>query len=289
MHIPDGILPAQVSAVGYAIAAPLIGYSLRRIERQSYQHPVGVAQTIPKAALLTATFFVASSIYLPGPPPLGTVHFLMNGLLGAILGYYAIPAIVIGLLFQALLLGHGGLTTLGLNTLLLGIPALLAHHLFQGRHWLIRKLGSGHKITHQMLHGIFGGLAGFVGVMGAALLFFALVILTIPADINAATEQAAISLMTLVNLPLAIIEGVFTGSFVVFILRTKPELLDMPTGQRSHPTRGRSPQTPQTDPASPASLEKPLPSSANGRPLEPAGGKGGAPVTHRTGLHEDSI
>ncbi|MEM9213604.1 MAG: cobalt transporter CbiM [Cyanobacteria bacterium P01_F01_bin.150] len=239
MHIPDGILPAQVSVVGYAIAVPLIGYSLRRIELQSRRHPAGVSRTIPKAALLTATFFVASSLYLPGPPPLGTIHFLMNGLLGVVLGYYAIPAIVSGLLFQALLLGHGGLTTLGLNTLLLGVPALLAHHLFESRHWLIPKMTAGGRVPTRMLHGLFGGVAGFVGVMGAALLFFALVISTIPADINAATEQAAISLMTLVNLPLAIIEGLFTGSFVVFILRTKPELLDSPgdrtRGQSSHP------------------------------------------------------
>ena len=231
MHIPDGILPAQVSAFGYAIAAPLIGYSLRRIERQSRQFPAGVARTIPKAALLTATFFVSSSIYLPGPPPLGTIHLLMNGLLGAVLGYYAIPAIVIGLLFQALLLGHGGLTTLGLNTLLLGIPALLAHHLFQWRHWVIPKVSHRGKITTQMLHGLFGGLAGFVGVMGSAVLFFALVIATIPADINSTIEQAAISLMILVNLPLAVVEGLFTGSFVVFILRTKPELLEASVGQ----------------------------------------------------------
>lgn len=272
MHIPDGILPAQVSAVGYAIAAPLIGYSLRRIEHQSHQHPAGVARTLPKAALLTATFFVASSLYLPAPPPLGTLHLLMNGLLGAVLGYYAIPAIVIGLLFQALLLGHGGLTTLGLNTLLLGIPALLSHHLFEWRHWLMSKLKGRGLISTQVIYGLLGGLAGFVGVMGAALLFFALVILTIPADMNAGTEQAAISLMTLVNLPLAILEGLFTASFVVFILRTKPDLLDGPSGQQMG-----SP----TD-----SLPFPVQgAAAKTRPLTSVGGKDGASVPDKTRRH----
>ena len=281
MHIPDGILPAQVSAVGYAIAAPLIGYSLRRIERQSHQHPAGVAQTIPKAALLTATFFVASSLYLPCPPPLGTVHFLMNGLLGAVLGYYAIPAIVIGLLFQALLLGHGGLTTLGLNTLLLGIPALLAYHLFQGRHWFVSKVRFRKAIPLQMVYGVFGGLAGFIGVMGAALLFFALVIWTIPADMNAATEQAAISLMTLINVPLAVLEGIFTASFVVFIFRTKPELLEVDAlrGQRA---RGQQAANGEWSVPTDDSLETmSLSSSAHSRPLEAAGKTGDPP--HRTG------
>ena len=270
MHIPDGILSAQVSAVGYAIAAPLIGYSLRRIERQSHQHPAGVARTLPKAALLTATFFVASSIYLPGPPPFGTIHFLMNGLLGAVLGYYAIPAIVIGLLFQALLLGHGGLTTLGLNMLLLGIPALLAHHLFEWRHWLSAKVNGKGRISTQVIYGLLGGLAGFIGVMGAALLFFALVILTLQTDVNAGTEQAAISLMTLVNLPLAILEGLFTASFVVFIERTKPDLLDGPSDQpMGHPI-GPSPLPVQGSPATKA------------RPLASVGRKDGASAPHKT-------
>lgn len=268
MHIPDGILPAQVSAVGYAIAAPFIGYSLRRIERQAHHDPAGVTRTIPKAALLTATFFVASSLYLPGPPPLGTVHFLMNGLLGAVLGYYAIPAIVIGLLFQALLLGHGGLTTLGLNTLLLGIPALLAHHLFETRHWLVPRLTARLRVPQKLLHGLFGGIAGFVGVMGSALLFFATVVLTIPADMNLATEQAAISLMTLVNLPLAILEGLFTGSFVMFVLRTKPELLNSATRQSpsdAHPDHSLS--------------NIPVAPSPDTRPLEQAGGQGSSKTT----------
>ncbi|NET10043.1 MAG: cobalt transporter CbiM [Merismopedia sp. SIO2A8] len=221
MHIPDGMLPAQVSAVGYAIAAPLLGYSLRKINRLSDHQPIRVTRSIPKAALLTATFFVASSIPLPLPSPV-PVHFLMNGLLGAMLGYYAIPAIVIGLLFQALLLGHGGLTTLGINTLLLGIPALLAYSVFQLRHRFLIRLPS---TRHLSLYGLLGGFAGGIGVIGSALLFFGIVILTIPANLDAATEKVAIYGLTLLHLPLALVEGVFTASFVVFLQRTKPELL----------------------------------------------------------------
>ena len=66
---------------------------------------------VPKASLLTAAFFVASWIHIPVPPT--SVHLVLNGLVGAALGYYAFPAILIGLFFQAVMFQHGGLTTPG--------------------------------------------------------------------------------------------------------------------------------------------------------------------------------
>ncbi len=188
MHIPDGVLPAQVSAVGYAIAAPFIGYALRTINRSASS--IDVHRTVPKAALLTATFFVASSLYIP-IPPLGSVHLLLNGLIGAMLGYYAVPAIVIGLFFQALLLGHGGYFTLGVNILLMGIPAVVAHHVFQLRYRFLP------RFKRQHVYAVFGALAGMIGILGSALIFFVLVITTIPADINVTTERTAIYVLML--------------------------------------------------------------------------------------------
>ncbi|NET53997.1 MAG: cobalt transporter CbiM, partial [Merismopedia sp. SIO2A8] len=105
MHIPDGILPASVCIAGYAATGGLIWYSLRRIHRSQNSQ-----QNIPKASLLTAAFFIASWIHIPVPP--ASVHLILNGLLGTILGYYALPAIVIGLFFQAVMFQHGGLSTL---------------------------------------------------------------------------------------------------------------------------------------------------------------------------------
>ncbi len=124
MHIPDGILPGQVCAAGYAIAGGVTWSVLRQIKRTSDPH-----LEMPKAAMLTAAFFVGSSINLPFPP--ASVHLVLNGLLGALLGWYAWPAILVGLLLQALLLGHGGLTNLGVNALLMGIPALLAFGVYE--------------------------------------------------------------------------------------------------------------------------------------------------------------
>ena len=93
MHIPDGILPLGISAVGYATGGAATWYSLRKITQKKNSQA-----SIPKASLLTAAFFVASWIHIPVPP--ASVHLVLNGLLGAVLGYYAFPAILIGLFFQ---------------------------------------------------------------------------------------------------------------------------------------------------------------------------------------------
>lgn len=213
MHIPDGILPAQVCAAGYAVTGLVTWYSLRQINRK----PDPTVE-IPKASLLTAAFFVASSIYIPIPP--ASVHLILNGLLGVILGYFAFPAILIGLFFQALIIGHGGLTTLGVNAAMMGIPALLAYHIFQLR------ARFGQQVNPRLATGGFAFLGGALGLGMAALIFLTLVITSIPANFDASAEQTAITTLSIAHLPLMAIEGAFTSALALFLQRVKPELLE---------------------------------------------------------------
>lgn len=212
MHIPDGLLPAQVCAAGYAATGLATWYSLRQINRTG-----DPTTDIPKASLLTAAFFVASSIYIPIPPV--SVHLILNGLLGAILGYFAFPAILIGLCFQALILGHGGLTTLGINAAMMGIPALLAYYLFQARHQFSRWL---HDTWST---GLFAFLAGALGLGLATLVFLSLIITTVPASFDASLERKALIVLAMGHIPLMLLEGGFTAVLALFLQRVKPELL----------------------------------------------------------------
>lgn len=212
MHIPDGLVSAPVCIGGYAITGFVTWYSLRQINRRP--HPT---EEMPKAALLTAAFFVASSIHIPIPP--ASVHLVLNGLLGVMLGYYAFPAILIGLFFQSVMLGHGGLTTLGVNASMMGIPALLAYHFFQSYPRFARSLPKNRTII------LFAFLAGALGLGLAALIFLILIVTTIPSGFDAATEQAAVYGLTIAHIPLMIIEGIFTAMLVLFLQRVKPELL----------------------------------------------------------------
>jgi cobalt/nickel transport system permease protein len=213
VHIPDGILPAQVCAAGYAVTGLATWYSLRQISRR----PDPTAE-IPKASLLAAAFFVASSIHIPIPP--SSVHLILNGLLGVVLGYFAFPAILIGLFFQALVIGHGGLTTLGVNAAMMGIPAILAYHIFQLRFSL------GKYLPSRVSTALFAFLGGSLGLGIAALIFLTLIITTIPANIDAGTERGAVMILTLGHIPLMILEGVFTAMLVLFLQSAKPELIE---------------------------------------------------------------
>jgi cobalt/nickel transport system permease protein len=217
MHIPDGILPASVAVAGYATAGAATWYSLRKInQRENPQE--GVAP----AALLTAAFTVASWIHIPVPPT--SVHLVLNGLLGVVLGYYAFPAILIGLFFQAILFQHGGLTTLGVNATMLGVPALLAYFVFRLRNGVWR--GRARDTSgYRALTAVFGFLGGAAGVGLAATIALVLLITTIPAYMNAETERAAIYALTLAHVPLMVIEGIFTALVVLFLQKVKPDLV----------------------------------------------------------------
>jgi cobalt/nickel transport system permease protein len=210
MHIPDGILPAGVCAAGYAATVPVAWYSIRRITKAGDPR-----ENIPKASLLTAAFFVVSWVHIPVPPT--SVHLVLNGLLGAVLGYYAFPAILIGLFFQAVMFQHGGLTTLGVNAIIMGVPALLSYYIFR-----LRNIGGK---DGRLKTGIFGFLAGFIAIAVSVSIFVPVLIYFIPSGFDVATERAAIFTLALAHVPLMFIEGAFTAMVAVFLQRVRPKLL----------------------------------------------------------------
>ena len=209
MHIPDGILPLPVTLGGYAVCAAAVFFCLNRINKRP-----DPAEDIPKAALLTAAFFVASLIHIPIPP--ASMHLVLSGLLGVLLGFFSIPAILIGLFFQAAMFGHGGLTTLGVNGVIIGFPAMAAHYMF--------RLGiRGHRGPKQTA--TFAFLAGSLAIMLSVLLFSLLLVTAVPADLGAAVEKTAMLVLIAAHAPLALIEGVITAMIATFLLRVSPRVL----------------------------------------------------------------
>lgn len=211
MHIPDGTLPAGVCVAGYAVSGAALWFSMRKINQKEDPR-----EGIPRASLLTATFFAASLVHIPVPPT--SVHLVLNGLLGVILGYYAFPAILIGLLFQCVMFQHGGLTTLGVNAAVMGAPALLAFYLFRLR----RFFDPGNRAALAVLAAVAGG--GALGV--SALTAFVILVNNIPAYISAEAERASIYTLMIAHIPLIFIEGIFTALVVLFLHRVKAEMLE---------------------------------------------------------------
>ncbi|MBK1663086.1 cobalamin biosynthesis protein CbiM [Rhodospirillum rubrum] len=197
MHIAEGIVPLSVTAPLTVVAVAGVAKGLRAID----------AEHLPTCGLFSAVFFVASLIHVPLGPT--STHLVLSGLIGLMLGWAAFPAILVGLALQAVFFGFGGLLVLGVNTLTMAAPAVLAWALFRG---LADRLAPSRA---PVLAGICGGLA----VLVSALLV---------AGVLALSDQAflpAAGLVVLGNLPVIGLESLITGAAVALLHRVRPEML----------------------------------------------------------------
>ncbi len=196
-HIPEGILSEPVLIGGAVLGVAMLGYSLKRMP----------AESIPQTALLAAALFVSSLVSIP--VGVSSVHLLLNGLMGIVLGIVAVPAILIALVLQAVFFGYGGLVVLGVNLVNLALPAVLCAV-------AIRPLIHNASPRKSFWLGL---LAGGLGACMTGTLLTGSIMLSDPSLIPA----AKIILLTFV--PLMAIEGVITGFTVGFIKRVAPELI----------------------------------------------------------------
>lgn len=192
------MLAAPVLILGAGVSLTLLAVAVRRLDYER----------IPQAAVLAAAFFLASLVSVPVGP--ASVHLIFNGLMGLVLGWAAVPAILVGLLLQSLFFGHGGLLALGVNLMNLAVPALVCSALLGA---LLRRAEQGRRVV------LIGAAAGATG----ALLTGGMLSLALAASGSELMPAARILLATYV--PLAAVEAAVTAAAVGFLWRVAPELL----------------------------------------------------------------
>ncbi len=197
MHISEGVLSVPVLAGGAALAAAGLAAGLRGLKPE---------QMMP-AALFSSAFFVASLIHVPLGP--SNVHLILNGLMGLALGWTAFPAVFIALLLQAFQFQYGGITTLGVNTVVMALPPVLC--------WYLGKapLSSANPAVRAVTAFACGSLSVLASGCLAALAL---------ALSGEGLWTSAVALLT-AHLPIALIEGVITLTVVSFLARVRPEFL----------------------------------------------------------------
>jgi cobalt/nickel transport system permease protein len=115
MHVPDGFLSPQITIPAYAAAAPLLALAARRRLR------AGGREALPVLGSLAAVAFVLQTIRIPVPGGSST-HVLGTALLAVLHGPLAAFACESAVLaVQALFFGAGGVTTLAVNALAMGL------------------------------------------------------------------------------------------------------------------------------------------------------------------------
>ncbi len=196
MHISEGVLSGPVLISSAALAAVGTGIGLKKLD---YDH-------IAKAGMLSAAFFVASLIHVPIGP--SNAHLILNGLVGILLGWAAVPAILVALVLHGVFFQFGGITTLGINTIIMALPAVFCYLIF-GR--LIHKSSRTAAIA-AFSTGLLSVLLSGV-IVGLALIF---------------TEENFLEVSGLIiaaHIPVMIIEGIITAACVAFLRKVRPEML----------------------------------------------------------------
>lgn len=203
MHISEGVLSAPVLLSGAALTVVGTAIGLKRLNHDR----------IPQVAMLSAAFFIASLIHVPIGPT--SAHLVLNGLVGLLLGWLAFPAILVGLILQALLFQFGGLTALGVNGVIMALPAVVCFFVFR----------SGIKSDRPVLPMAVSFLCGFCAVLLGSLLVAGALFLTGDQFLPVA------KLVVVAHLPVMIIEGLITAFCVQFFKRVKPEILEVVYGR----------------------------------------------------------
>lgn len=197
MHISEGVLSLPILATGAALAAAGVFIGLKKIENDR----------LVSVAILSAAFFVGSLIHIPIGP--ASAHLILNGLLGAVLGWASFPAILVGLLLQAVLFQYGGLTVLGVNTFDMAAPAVICSLLCGP---LLRRSGKARAI------GAF--LCGSLSVLLASLFTATALALTDEGFVQAAAT------LVLAHVPVMLLEGGFTMLVVGYLSKAMPEIFE---------------------------------------------------------------
>ena len=199
LHISEGILTAPVLLSGAALTVAGTAIGLKKIDYDR----------IPKVAILSAGFFVASLVHVPIGP--SSIHLVLNGLVGIFLGWAAFPAILVGLLLQAILFQYGGLTSLGVNTLNMAFPAIVCYLL----------LGKGVKSSNLIVSSVSSFLCGFTAVLLSSIM--------VALSLYFTGEQflAVAKMIVIANLPIMVIEGIVAFFCVRFLKKVKPDILEV--------------------------------------------------------------
>ena len=193
IHIPDQILKTPWWVSGWIVCGLWVLLACRNIEDEE----------IPQIGLFSAVFFLATLFHLP----LMNVHLVLPGILGIFLGKRVILAIVTAMLLQAGM-GHGGFTTVGINSVLVGGVATLSSLLVGPLLF---------RFANQP--GVLGLIGFLLGMVPVCLLIFLHACVLALGGVEDFRIPALASMV--LHLPVALAEGVFLGGALPFLAKAK--------------------------------------------------------------------
>ncbi|EJO5347730.1 energy-coupling factor ABC transporter permease [Clostridium botulinum] len=210
MHIAEGFLPPKWAALYFVLSAPFIVIGVRHI-RQKTKKNKDLKMLL---AVVAAYAFILSAMKIPSVTG-SCSHPTGTGLGAMIFGPFVASVVgVIVLLFQAILLAHGGITTLGANTFSMGIVGPIVSYLIY----------KGVKNKNQKLAVFLAASLGDLATYTVTSLQLALSFPAKTGGVMAAFTKFA-TIFSLTQIPLAIVEGLITIMIFEFMMKYSKEEL----------------------------------------------------------------
>ncbi len=214
MHIPDGILTGPMIIMWFIIAAIFIIIGAQKIVKKRQENPA----VMSILALMGAAVFIISIWHVP--VGVTSVHPTGTGLSSIIIGPFATVVVTFIALFFQVFLAHGGLTSLGANTVSMGIVGAFSGFAI---YWVARKFKASFWLA--------AGLAGFA----SDLLIYITTAFQLALNQSYHVYQSPNYLLpyftfymvefSIVQIPIAIAEFAFTAITVQYIANHKPDIL----------------------------------------------------------------
>lgn len=212
MHIEDGILSPQTCAAWYGVTAAFVAPGIYQIKRRVHDN----LSYKPFLAMVGVAVFVISAMHLPVPVTGSCSHPCGTPLAAILVGPFATAVIsAIVLFFQAVFLGHGGITTVGANTFSMGVAGALSG-------WIVWKALRAANAPLWLA----AGLAGLVGDMATYLVSAFELASGLHGDLPLARQWLIFFMgYAPTQLPLAVAEAVFTAAVLRAMVSRRPDLL----------------------------------------------------------------
>lgn len=210
MHLPDGLIPLWQAAIYWILTITILAVYIFKLSRTEEKE-----KKIVGTAIFAAATFVASSLSIPSPFGV-PVHFFLIPLVVILLGPLSGVAVeFLCLIVQFFFLGMGGITSLGANTVTMGIVLSFSTYLF-------------YKLTLDLDK----RLSVFAGtLMGIIMATITQVLILVTAGV--ATLDMLMATLIPFYLFVAVIEGIANVLIISTLSSVKPEILTLNKGEKT--------------------------------------------------------
>ncbi|WP_340819588.1 energy-coupling factor ABC transporter permease [Methanolobus sp. WCC4] len=212
MHIFEGFLPSPWWQAWFVISIPVILYGMYKLNKLVSER----REVVPLLAVAGAFIFVLSSLKLPSvtgssshPTGTGMAAILFGPAITAVLG-------VIVLIYQAVFLAHGGITTLGANAASMAVIGPLVAYMF---YKAASKAGMNFYLNVFLATAIADWVTYVITSLQLALAF--------PSASGGviASFAAFAGIFATTQVPLAILEGALTALIMKYVVQIKSDVL----------------------------------------------------------------